>query len=65
VWRTRGFTPQNHMTQEGVYRGEWYNSSSGETSVGIYKMKEAMEKSCSDLLVIHQRKCTYGRMEIL
>jgi hypothetical protein len=53
------------MTQEGVYRGEWYNSSSGETSVGIYKLKEAMEKSCSDLLVIHQRKCTYGRMEIL
>jgi hypothetical protein len=26
------------------------NSSSGETSVGMYKLKEAMEKFCSDLL---------------
>jgi hypothetical protein len=26
------------------------NCSSGETSVGMYKLKEAMEKFCSDLL---------------
>jgi hypothetical protein len=26
------------------------NCSSGETSVGMYKLKEAMERFCSDLL---------------
>jgi hypothetical protein len=59
-----GFTPRNHMVEEGVSR-KWYNSSRDETSVGMYKLEEAMEKSCSDLFPIHQRKCTYGRMEIL
>jgi hypothetical protein len=33
------------------------NCSSGETSVGMYKLKEAIEKFCSDLLASHQRKC--------
>jgi hypothetical protein len=33
------------------------NCSSGETSVGMYKLKEAMKKFCSDLLASHQRKC--------
>jgi hypothetical protein len=33
------------------------NFSSGETSVGMYKLKDAMEKFCSDLLVAHQSKC--------
>jgi hypothetical protein len=33
------------------------NWSSGETSVGMYKLKESMEKFCSDLLASHQRKC--------
>jgi hypothetical protein len=33
------------------------NFSSSETSVGMYKLKEAMEKFCSDLLPSHQRKC--------
>jgi hypothetical protein len=33
------------------------NSSSGETSVGMYKLKKAMEKSCSDLLAAHPMKC--------
>jgi hypothetical protein len=32
------------------------NCSSGETSVGMYKLKEAIEKFCSDLLASHQRK---------
>jgi hypothetical protein len=60
-----GLNPQNHKSQDGVSRGEWYNCPSGETSVGMYKLKEDMEKSCSDHLAIHQRKCTHGRMEIL
>jgi hypothetical protein len=33
------------------------NCSSGETSVGLYKLKEAIEKFCSDLLASHRRKC--------
>jgi hypothetical protein len=33
------------------------NFSSGETSVGMYKLKEGMEKFCSDLLASHPRKC--------
>jgi hypothetical protein len=36
------------------------NCSSGETSVGMYMLKEAMEKFCSDLLASHQRKCDYA-----
>jgi hypothetical protein len=33
------------------------NCSSDETSMSMYELKEAIEKSCSDLRVIHQRKC--------
>jgi hypothetical protein len=33
------------------------NCSSGETSVGTYKMKETIETFCSVLLASHQRKC--------
>jgi hypothetical protein len=33
------------------------NCCSGETSVGMYKLKEAIEKFCSDLLASHRRKC--------
>jgi hypothetical protein len=33
------------------------NCSSTETLVGMYKLKEAMKKFCSDLLASHQRKC--------
>jgi hypothetical protein len=31
------------------------NCSSGETSVGMYKLKEAMKKFCGDLLPSHHR----------
>jgi hypothetical protein len=33
------------------------NCSSGQTSVGMYKLKEAMKMFYSDLLASHQRKC--------
>jgi hypothetical protein len=29
-----------------------------------YKLDKTIEKSCSDLLAIHQRKCIFGTMEI-
>jgi hypothetical protein len=28
-----------------------------------YKLEEAIEMSCSDLLAIHQRECIFGKME--
>jgi hypothetical protein len=36
------------------------NALASETSVGMYKLKEAMEKFFSDLLASHQRKCEYA-----
>jgi hypothetical protein len=33
------------------------NCSRGETSVGMYKLKEAKEKFYSDILASHRRKC--------
>jgi hypothetical protein len=29
-----------------------------------YKLDETIEKSCSDLLAIHQRQCIFGKMGI-
>jgi hypothetical protein len=29
-----------------------------------YKLDETIERSCSDLLAIHQRQCIFGKMEI-
>jgi hypothetical protein len=39
--------------------------TSGETSVGTHKLEEVIEKPCSNLLVIHHRKCIHDRMKIL
>jgi hypothetical protein len=38
--------------------------TSDETSVGSCKLEEVIKKPCSDLLVIHHRKCIHGRIEI-
>jgi hypothetical protein len=42
------------------------NCSNSETSVGMYKLKEAIEKFCNDLLAAHQRKyvCALAGMAI-
>jgi hypothetical protein len=56
------------VVNEGIYssdpqgtRGCLYslieNCSSRETSVSMSKLKEAIEKFCSDLLASHRRKC--------
>jgi hypothetical protein len=29
-----------------------------------YKLDETIEKSCCDLLAIHQRQCIFGKIEI-
>jgi hypothetical protein len=29
-----------------------------------YKVDETIQKSCSDLLAIHQRQCIFAKMEI-
>jgi hypothetical protein len=44
-----------HKRRSLEFNGE--NCSSDETSEGMYKLKEAIEKFCSDLLASHQRKC--------
>jgi hypothetical protein len=36
------------------------NCSSGESSVGMYKLKEVMEEFCSDLMAAHQWKCVWA-----
>jgi hypothetical protein len=54
TWDKRGFLELND-----------HNCSSGETSVDMYKLEEAVVKSCSDILAMHQRKCTHDRMKIL
>jgi hypothetical protein len=43
-------------TRGGLY-SLMKNCSSSEISVGMYKLKEAMNKFYSDLLASHQRKC--------
>ena len=45
------------MSQEGASVG--YDFRSGETLV----CGKCCEKLCGDLLVVHQRKCTLGKME--
>jgi hypothetical protein len=66
VWGTGGiYSSEPRGTRGGASRGEWYNSSRDETSMIMYKLKEGMEKSYSDLLAIHQRKYIHGRTEIL
>ena len=52
-----GCTPRNHMAQEGDSSVKGFTSAMGETSVGTYKLEEAIEMPCSDCPRIHQRKC--------
>jgi hypothetical protein len=60
----RGGLLQTTWHKRGPLVGSWTTGSSGETSVGTCKLDEAIEKSCSDLLDIYNRKCIHDRMEI-
>jgi hypothetical protein len=51
-----GYSSDPHGTRGGLY-SLMENCSSGETLVGMYKLKEAIEKFCIDLLASHRRKC--------
>ncbi|TVU11131.1 hypothetical protein EJB05_44697, partial [Eragrostis curvula] len=53
----RRATPRNHVAQEGASRGQGYTFPIGGTSVGTYKLEEALEKPCCDLLAAYLRKC--------
>jgi hypothetical protein len=71
--RKAGYTPKSPKARCVVNRGDLllettrhkrvslefngYNCSSNETSVGLYKLKKAVENSCSDLLSAHLSKC--------
>jgi hypothetical protein len=50
------YSSDPHGTRGGLY-SLMENCSSGETSVGMYKLKEAIEKFSSDLPASHRRKC--------
>jgi hypothetical protein len=54
-----GYSSDPHITRGGLSH-LMENCSSGETSVDMYKLKEAIEEFCSDLLASHQRKCDYA-----
>jgi hypothetical protein len=64
AWREEAGSCKPHGTKRGLLVGSWTTGSSGETSVGTCKLDEAIEKSCSDLLDIYNRKCIHDRMEI-
>ena len=57
VWGSEGSIPRNHMAQEGASSVKGFTSAMGETSVGTYKLEEAVEMPCSDCPRIHQREC--------
>jgi hypothetical protein len=52
------------LAQEGASVGcEIHNR---ETLVWMFcGLRNAVKKLCGDLLVVHQRKCTWGKMETL
>jgi hypothetical protein len=50
------------LAQEGASIG--CNFRSGETLVWIfYGLENTVKKLCGDLLTVHKRKCTLGKME--
>jgi hypothetical protein len=65
-WRCVGLVIANtHKAQEG---GFWWGAMltlAMKPQWICYKLDETIEKPCSDLLAIHQRKCIHGVMEIL
>jgi hypothetical protein len=38
-------------------------SAAGNLIVNILRARKCCEKLCGDLLAVHQRKCTLGKME--
>jgi hypothetical protein len=57
VVNKRGYSSDPHGTRGGSLEFNGENCSSDETSVVMYKLKEAMKQFCSDLLASHRRKC--------
>jgi hypothetical protein len=51
------------MAQEGTSVG--YDFRSGETLVWMFCGLGNAVKDCGDLLAVHQRKCTWGKIETL
>jgi hypothetical protein len=50
------------LAQEGASVG-WCNPQRQNLSVDVLRGGKCCEKLCGDLLVVHQRKCTLGKME--
>jgi hypothetical protein len=49
-------SPENHTAQEGALGGSGLTPPVKPQRVHC-KLEEAIKKSCSDLLALHQRKC--------
>jgi hypothetical protein len=52
-----------HNTRGGFWVGEMLTPVVKPQWVR-YKLEETIEKFCSDLVAIHQRRCIFGKMEI-
>jgi hypothetical protein len=50
------------LAQEGASVG-WCNPQRSNLSVDVLHAGKHCERLCADLLAIHQRKCTLGKME--
>jgi hypothetical protein len=50
------------LAQEGASVG-WCNPQRLNLSVDVLRAGKHCERLCGDLLAVHQRKCTVGKME--
>jgi hypothetical protein len=50
------------LAQEGASVG-WCNSQWGNLSVDVLRAVKCCERLCGDLLDMHQRNCSLGKME--
>jgi hypothetical protein len=68
-WQTAGIFGEAVMAEpwDGVGKAamaEPIRHKRGASGWVRYKLDETIEKSCSDLLAIHQRQCIFGKIEI-
>jgi hypothetical protein len=68
-WQTGGMFGEAAMAEpwDGVGKAAMagtHKAQEGASGWVRYKLDETIEKSCSDLLAIHQRQCIFVKMEI-
>jgi hypothetical protein len=68
-WQTAAMFGEAAMVEpwDGVGKvvmAKTHKAQEGASGWVRYKLDETIEKSCSDLLAIHQRQCIFGKIEI-